>query len=270
VNFAQSFNAVGTIIGPFLGSYFLLSNASGILPANNLDSVKSLYLVIGICIVLIALCFSFIKIPDLNDPHIATDVNDLDAINIDTAPEKKLIEHRHLVAAAIAQFFNVAAQAGTWAYFINYGVDVMGFTDAKAANFMILFMAFMAAGRFVGTYLMKFIAPNILLAIFSLGSIVSCLVVAQSWGWMSYGALFMINFFFSIMFPTIFSLGLKNLGKHTQQASSFISMGVVGGACFPMLMGLVANKSVADAYYLPIICYSVIFLFGAKFYKVKT
>jgi len=79
----------------------------------------------------------------------------------------------------------------------------------------------------------------------------------------------MINFFFSIMFPTIFSLGLKNLGPHTQQASSFIVMGVVGGGIFPPLMGLVADKDVATAYYLPIICYFVIFLFGYKFYKVR-
>lgn len=97
-----------------------------------------------------------------------------------------------------------------------------------------------------------------------------CLIVTQSLGWPSYIALMMINFFFSIMFPTIFSLGLKNLGEHTQQASSFISMGVVGGAFFPLVMGQVANNDVARAYYLPIICYVVIFLFGYKFYKVST
>jgi FHS family L-fucose permease-like MFS transporter len=79
----------------------------------------------------------------------------------------------------------------------------------------------------------------------------------------------MINFFFSIMFPTIFSLGLKNLGRHTQQASSFISMGVVGGAIFPLLMGQIANHNVAHAYYLPIICYLIIFLFAFKFYRVE-
>jgi len=117
--------------------------------------------------------------------------------------------------------------------------------------------------------LMKFIAPNKLLAIFTVGSICMCLIVAQRWGWPSYLALMMINFFFSIMFPTIFSLGLKNLGSHTQQASSYISMGVVGGAIFPLLMGTIANHDVAKAYYLPVLCYVVIFLFGSKFYKVK-
>lgn len=268
INFAQSFNAVGTIIGPLLGSYFLLHSVTTA-SDTNLDSVKNLYMYIGIFILFVAACFTFIKVPNLTDPHVVTESDATEALNIDHQPQKKLIQHRHFVAAAVAQFFNVAAQAGTWAYFINYGVDVMGFTDSKAANFMVLFMAFMAGGRFVGTYLMKFIAPNKLLAVFALGSIISCVIVAQSWGWVSYGALFMINFFFSIMFPTIFSLGLKDLGKHTQQASSFISMGVVGGAFFPLVMGLIADRDVAHAYYLPIICYAVILFFGVKLYKVK-
>ena len=116
---------------------------------------------------------------------------------------------------------------------------------------------------------MTVMAPNKLLTIFAAGNILMCLIVAQHLGWPSYIALLMINFFFSIMFPTIFSLGIKNLGSHTQQASSFIAMGVVGGAIFPFIMGQVANHDVAQAYYLPIICYVVIFLFGYKFYQVK-
>lgn len=265
LNFAQSFNAVGTIIGPLLGSYFLLRATHGGVD-NNLDSVKSLYLYIGVFIVLLAAAFYFVKVPALTDPH-----SDQPAvIEGGTAPvRKKLIHQKHFVWAAITQFFNVAAQAGTWAYFINYGVEIMGFTDSKAANFMVLFMVFMMVGRFAGTFLMNYIAPNKLLAIFALGSIVSCILVAQGFGWVSYIALLMVNFFFSIMFPTIFSLGIKNLGNQTQQASSFISMGVVGGAFFPMIMGTVANHDVAHAYYLPIACYVVILLFGLKFYKVE-
>jgi FHS family L-fucose permease-like MFS transporter len=145
----------------------------------------------------------------------------------------------------------------------------MGFSDATAGNYLVLFMSLMLAGRFAGTFLMRVIAPHTLLAIFAACNVLMCLIIAQSFGWPSFIALLMLNFFFSIMFPTIFSLGLKNLGSHTQQASSFISMGVVGGAVFPFLMGMAAESDVAHAYYLPIICYAVIFLFGAKFYKVK-
>lgn len=260
LNFSQSFNAVGTIIGPAIGSYFLLRAGGN--EGNDLGSVKSLYVSIGIAISVIAVLFSFIKVPNLEIAHHETNVDN-------TLQDKPLWRQSHFVWAVIAQFFNVAAQAGTWSFFINYGHEVMGFTDEQAANYMIIFMAMMALGRFVGTFLMKFIAPNKLLGIFASGSILSCLVVAQAWGWVSYSALMMINFFFSIMFPTIFSLGLKSLGKHTQQGASFISMGVVGGAFFPLLMGLVANQNVANAYYLPIICYMVIAVFAFRLYKIK-
>ncbi|MDB5121773.1 MAG: L-fucose transporter [Sphingobacteriales bacterium] len=266
INFAQSFNAVGAMLGPLIGSYFLLrTNVPG---STDLTSVKILYLVIGSVIALIALSFSFVKVPATTDPHVV--VADEAAVNIDTAPDKKLFDHKHFVWAVIAQFFNVAAQSGTWAFFINYGHEKMGFTDLKAGSYMVLFMGMMLTGRFVGTFLMRIIAPSKLLATFALCNIVMCIIVAQSFGWSSFIALLMINFFFSIMFPTIFSLGLKNLGVRTQQASSFISMGVVGGAFFPFLMGFAADHyGTAHAYYLPIICYVIIFLFGAKFYKVQ-
>ena len=267
INFSQSFNAIGATAGPLIASWFLLRVTAG--SSNSLASVKYLYVSIGGVLTLLIIAFSFLKVPVLNDPHVAVAEIDPEAVNIDVAPSKKLYQHKHFVWAVVAQFFNVAAQAGTWAFFINYGREVMGFSDLKAGNLMSVFMAMMMLGRFTGTYLMKFIAPNKLLAAFALGSVSMCLIVAQGWGWPSYIALMMINFFFSIMFPTIFSLGLKNLGAHTQRASSFISMGVVGGAFFPLLMGLVANHDIAKAYYLPIICYAVIFLFGYKLYQVK-
>jgi FHS family L-fucose permease-like MFS transporter len=268
INFSQTFNAVGTIIGPSLGAFFLFGGHQA--TVTDLTSVKTLYVAIGIVVLLIAVAFVFLKIPALTDPHLATDSDDPAALNIDVAPQKKLYQHSHFVWACVAQFFNVAAQAGTWAFFINYGTNVMHFTDLKAGYFMSLFMFMMLAGRIVGTSLMTVVAPNKLLTIFAAGNILMCVIVAQHLGWPSYIALLMINFFFSIMFPTIFSLGLKNLGSHTQQASSFIAMGVVGGALFPFIMGQIANHNVAQAYYLPIICYIVIFMFGYKFYKVKT
>ncbi|SOD80477.1 L-fucose:H+ symporter permease [Spirosoma fluviale] len=265
INFAQAFNALGAIIGPAIGSYFLLRNNTP--GSTDLTSVKTLYIVIGSVITTIAILFSFVKVPALTDPHAS--VADPDAANVDVAPGKSLFDHKHFRWAVAAQFFNVAAQGGTWAFFINYGHEKMGFTDAVAGNYMVLFMGLMLAGRFVGTFLMRVIAPHTLLAIFAGCNILMCLIITQSFGWPSFIALMMLNFFFSIMFPTIFSLGLKNLGSHTQQASSFISMGVVGGAIFPFLMGMAAEKDVANAYYLPIICYAVILLFGAKFYKVR-
>lgn len=272
INFAQSFNAVGAILGPAIGSYFLLSNNTP--GSTDLSSVRVLYVIMGVVLAIIAIAFSFVKVPFLKQTEshgeslTQTDVN---AVNMDIAPDKPLIKHTHFVWAVIAQLFNVAAQAGTWAFFINYGHEVMGFTDMKAANYMSLFMVMMLLGRFIGTFLMRFIKPNKLLSIFALANVVMCITVAQGAGWVSYIALLLINFFFSIMFPTIFSLGIKNLGAKTQQASSFLTMALIGGAIFPFIMGAMADKvGVAGAYYAPILCYLVIFAFGAKFYKVHS
>jgi FHS family L-fucose permease-like MFS transporter len=267
INFAQSFNALGTMLGPLIGAFFVLGN-TGHDVNEGLSSIKTLYIVLGTLVALVALFFSFVKVPALTDPHAPiTQGFDVEVVPV---PSKGLFQHRHFVWAVISQLFNVAAQAGTWAFFINYCHEKMGMTDKEAGTYMgIFFMGLMLVGRFVGTALMRFITPNKLLAAFALGNILMCVIVAQSWGWPSFVALLMINFFFSIMFPTIFSLGIKNLGAQTQQASSFISMGVVGGAFFPLIMGQIADHDVAKAYYLPIICYAVIFLFAAKFYKVK-
>nr|WP_293833713.1 sugar MFS transporter [uncultured Arsenicibacter sp.] len=271
INFAQAFNGLGAVIGPAIGGYFILGgNTTG---TDDLGSVKLLYVVIGSVILAIAVSFTFVKVPPVQDAH-AVETAEADAYAVPTTPDdlkasKGLFQHRHFIWAAIAQLFNVAAQGGTWAFFINYGVEKMGLPETSAAYYFSASMIMMMIGRFVGTYLMRFIAPNRLLAGFALANIIMCVIIAQSWGWPSFAALLMLNFFFSIMFPTIFSLGLKDLGKHTQQASSFIVMGVVGGALFPPLMGRVAETDVATAYYLPIICYAVIFLFGAKFSKSK-
>ena len=263
INFAQSFNGVGAIIGPLLGGYFILRGGQE--HSNDLESVKTLYICIGAVITAIAVAFSFVKVPVLQDFH-ASETANTEGVS---STKKSLFQHKHFVWAAIAQLFNVAAQGGTWAFFINYGIEKVSLTAENAAYYFSLSMVMMMLGRFIGTYLMRFIAPNKLLAAFALANILMCIIVAQGLGWTSFVALIMLNFFFSIMFPTIFSLGLKNLGEHTQQASSFIVMGVVGGAIFPPLMGLVANTNVAAAYYLPIICYVVIFFYGYKFYKVE-
>ncbi|PRY30399.1 FHS family L-fucose permease-like MFS transporter [Spirosoma oryzae] len=268
INFAQSFNGLGAVIGPLIGGYFILRGGQA--HSNDLESVKMLYIIIGSVILSIAIAFSFVKVPAVQDTHTTEPEADATITAPDTARQtRSLWQYPHFIWAVIAQLFNTAAQGGTWAFFINYGIEKMGFAAEQASYYFALSMVMMMIGRFVGTYLMQFIAPNKLLAGFALGNVLMCLIIAQSFGWPSFVALLMLNFFFSIMFPTIFSLGLKGMGDKTQQASSFIVMGVVGGALFPPLMGQLADTDVAAAYYLPIICYVVIFLFGARFYKIS-
>jgi MFS transporter, FHS family, L-fucose permease len=261
INFSQTFNALGAILGPLLGGYFILSETLTGNTQADLYSVKILYACIGGVVLAIAGAFAFIKVPQLSDEsHEA---------NVPERSYRELFRFRHFKWAVAAQFFNVAAQSGTWALFINYGVTYMpGMSDSQAAYFFSFSMVMMLVGRAIGTYLMTFIAPNKLLAIFTTGSIIFCVLISQHLGWLSFASLIGLQFTFSIMFPTIFGLGLKNLGDLHQKASSFIVMGVVGGALFPRLMGYVADSvDVATAYLLPIICYAVILVFALKFYK---
>ncbi len=263
INLSQTFNGVGAIIGPVLGSFIILRNVPTGDVVVDLAPVKYLYIAIGLVVAAVAISFSFIKVPPLTSES-------SEEGTVNTGPKKGLFEHRHFIWAAIAQFFNVAAQGATWAFFINYAVKyIPEMSDEKAGYYFSFSMVLLLAGRAVGTFLMRFIKPNILLAIFAGANIVMCLIISQTWGWVSFIALMMLNFFMSIMFPTIFGLGLRNLGEHKQRASSFIVMGVVGGAVFPPIMGKVADIDVAQSYLTPIVCYVVVLLFGLVFSKPK-
>jgi FHS family L-fucose permease-like MFS transporter len=265
INFAQSFNGLGAIIGPLLGGFFILDSKG----AEGLESVKTLYMIIGSFILLIAILFWFVKVPSLKGSH-SHEEQSTDDENTNVVPDSPLYMQRHFIWAVIAQFFNIGAQGGTWAYFINYGVEKTGLADNQVAYYFSFSMAMMMIGRFIGTFLLRYIAPNKLLAIYCMCNIGLCLVISQSFGWVSFIALIMLNFFLSVMYPTIFSLGLKKLGNKTEQASSFLVMAMFGGAVFPPIMGFVANTNVAYAYLLPIVCYLVILLFAIKYYKPQT
>src|SRR6185312_10582869 len=179
MNFAQAFNSMGGIIGPLLGSYFFFSDDQR--HPSDLMAVKHLYMAIGVVIAAIAVAFTFLKV----NISSRTDAISTDSYTIaETGPVKtKLIHQRHFVFAVIAQLFNVAAQGGTWAYFINYGHEVMHLSDASSAHFFSLSIFLMMIGRFAGTFLMRYIRPNILLSVFASANIIMCVVVAQAHGW---------------------------------------------------------------------------------------
>ncbi|MEO8474944.1 MAG: L-fucose:H+ symporter permease [Chryseolinea sp.] len=258
INFSQTFNAVGTIIGPLLGGFFILREKLTGDTQTDLVSVKILYACIGAVVLSIAIAFFLLKVPHVNESEPPSGKE---------RTYRELFRCRHFRWAALAQFFNVAAQGGTWAFFINYSVTYMpGMTDTEASIYFSFSMLMMLLGRIIGTLLMTRIAPNKLLAIYTSGSIIFCILIWLKLGLPSFISLIGLQFTFSIMFPTIFGLGLKNLNDLREKAASIIVMGVVGGAILPYFMGLVADsKDVATAYLLPIICYVVILLFALKF-----
>ncbi len=270
LNFAQGFNGLGGVIGPIIGGHFILR--AGQIHSNDLYWVKVLYAVIGCVILVIACAFFFLKVPPIVEEAVDANGSLLVIADTEAKPQslKGLFKHRHFAWAILAQFCNVAAQAGVWALFIIYGVSIMHLTGERAAYFFAFSMVLKTSSRFLGAFVfLRFLKPNQFLAIFAAGCIIMCLITAQAYGWVSFIALMMINCFMGVMYPTIYSLGLKDLGPYKQQASSFIVMGVAGGAVFPYLMGRVADHNVATAYYLPVICYAFIFLFAVKLSKVR-
>lgn len=269
LNLAQGFNGLGGVTGLFTGGYFVLK--AGQAHSNDLYSVKIIYTVIGCVILAIACAFFFLKVPTITETHSESN-SELIVPDIEANPQslRGLFKHRHFAWAILAQFCNVAAQAGAWALFIIYGVTVVKLTGEEAAYWFAFSMILKTSSRFLGAFVfLRFFKPNQFLAIFAIGCILMCVIAAQGYGWVSFIALMMLNCFMGVMYPTIYSLGLKDLGTYKQQASSFIVLGVAGGAVFPYLMGLVANHNIATAYYLPIICYAFILLFAVRLSRVR-
>ena len=272
LNFSQSFNGLAAFIAPIVGGKYILSEQSltdaqlKALPPHELSayiaqeaaSVKGPYLVLGVIIVIVMLLFVFTKLPDIKHE------DDGDKSKISHA-----WRHKHLRWAVVAQFFYVGAQVCVLSFFIRFVVVSAGITEKNAAFYSGLAgLAFMV-GRFVGTFFMKYVKPNKLLMIYAVLSMLLTLVAVFGKGDITIYALIGVAFFMSIMFPTIFSLGIADLGKDTKIASSLIVMSIVGGAILPLGLGYISDvtHSIQYGYIVPFICFIVVFAFGKYGWK---
>lgn len=277
LNLAQSFNGVGAMIAPILGAKFILSGTelskeqlSAMAPdalqqylIGEASTVKIPYLVIGIVVVMIALLFVFTKMPEV------TEQQD-ESIDVTAGTKGSIFRHRHLIAAVVAMFFYIGGQVGVNAFFIRFAKFTAGIGEKEAAVLLgsVAGLGFMI-GRFFGTFLMRTIKPQILLTIYGLVNVLLILIAMTTKGQIAVWTVLAVPFFMSIMFPTIFSLGIKGLGGDTKFGSSLIIMSIVGGAIFPPLMGLISdNSNIQMAYILPLICFAVVVWFGVKGYKL--
>lgn len=263
LNLSQSFNGVGSFVGPIIGGALFFGQKTTSDP-NGLGSVKFVYIAIAALVLLVAFLFVRTKMPEIKEEELV--------INKQKHSGKTLFQHTHFIWAVIAQFFYVAAQVGIAALFINYCTEKkLGITNERAAYLLSGSLLLFTVGRFVGTAVMKFIAPNKLLALYAIINIGLCAAVIELQGMVSVYALMAIFFFESIMFPTIFALGVKNLGVYTKKGASFIIMSIVGGALVPYIMGSLAQlHSTPFSYVVPLICFVVVFLFAVSGYKIKS
>ncbi len=235
LNLAQSFNGVGSFLGPIIGgALFFESRAND--GTSQLDSVKYVYIVIAAIVLMVAFLFFKTPMPEVKEEELVIDEKG--------HAGKTLFQHTHFVWAIVAQFFYVAAQVGIAALFINYCTEKnVGINNKQASYLLSGSLVLFTIGRFAGTALMKIIAPNKLLALYAIVNVALCFVVVVAPGMISVYSLMAIFFFESIMFPTIFALGVKNLGAFTKKGASYIIMSIVGGALMPVVMGTIATNS---------------------------
>jgi len=278
LNFAQSFNGVGAFVAPLIGGKFILSGvehtkeelnqmaANGTLNAylqSEADTVKIPYLIIAAVVAIVTIGFLFTKLPE---------VKESDSADAHTGFSLKVLRHPHVRWAVFAQFFYVGAQVGVGSFFIRFSKQVMDLGE-KPASYLwgsIAMVGFMV-GRFAGTFLMKFIKPQKLLLIYAIINILLLVIALNTHGKVAVYAVTAVPFFMSIMFPTIFALGIKELGEETKMASSLLVMAIVGGALAPVLMGGISDYtgSMQKAYIIPLLCFIAVAWFAWKGYKIK-
>ncbi|WP_426784852.1 L-fucose:H+ symporter permease (plasmid) [Rahnella variigena] len=255
LNLSQSFNGLGQFIGPIIGGSLFFSATQGT-TADGLSSVKTTYVAIAVLVLLIAFLFGRTKLPDIREQSTSED----------HGIAKGLWQHGHFTGGVIAQFFYVAAQVGVGAFFINYTTEHWHTLSNQNASYLLsVGMISFMVGRFFSTWLMGFVRPATLLVIYAIINIVLCAVVVAGIDNVSVIALVAIFFFMSIMFPTIFAMGVKNMGKQTKRASSVMIMAIVGGAVMPYLMGAIADHyNTAVSYALPMVCFAVVLIYALK------
>jgi len=264
INFSQSFNGLGWIAGPLVGGMLIFSVNDN---ENKFASIALPYILIGVLVLIVAVFFWRVKFPEIKEEaHFVQAESD--------GKLKDLLRHPHFVMAVIAQFLYVAAQTGVNSFFINYVTEeIPSMTNAQAAQILGFGgMGLFWLGRFTGsTMLMRVIRPNRLLAFYAFMNVVMMGLVVAGLGWVSVVALFSTYFFMSVMFPTIFALGIEGLGPLTKKGSSILVMAIVGGAIFPMFMGWVAdNSTMALGFIVPLVCFVFVTYFGLKGYKIRT
>jgi FHS family L-fucose permease-like MFS transporter len=172
----------------------------------------------------------------------------------------RLLQYPSFLLAVAAQFCYVGAQVGTWSYFIQYAQDYTHVSEKTAGYLLTATLAAFAVGRFTSSFLMKLIRPNVMLGAFAITNILLLTVGIVLPGWVGLVAVLLTSFFMSLMFPTIFALGIKDLGVHTKEGASLIVMSIIGGAVFTPLMGMAFQftRSMALSMCVPLICYLVV------------
>jgi MFS transporter, FHS family, L-fucose permease len=250
LNLAQSFNPLGSITGVFIGRLFIFSGteytpdqlaampsaARAAFYATESVAVQRPYLIVGIVVAVLALIFQAVRFP-------AVDQGAAESSSGPAGGWRTLARNPRFATAVLAQFFYVGGQVGIWSYLIRYAQGtVPGTPEKAAADYLILALVVFMVGRFAGTAFMKYVSPSRLLTIYASAGVFLTATAIAAPGRVGIYALVCAAFFMSIMFPTIFALGLRGVGEARKLASSLLVMAIIGGAVLTPLMGAVSGR----------------------------
>jgi MFS transporter, FHS family, L-fucose permease len=257
LNFSQSFNGVGSFVGPLIASHAFFSGGN----QTNLTSVQYVYLGIAVSVGLIAIGFAFIHVPEISDELMLEQAAATGDAEIAARP---LHKQWHTIFGFVAQFVYVASQVTLASFFINYITEVdHNITDAIASNLLSVALATFTIGRFISTGLMRYFKPRHILAVWAFIATFLCGLTIGLRGIPAAVVLILIFFFESCMYPTIFTLAIQDLGMNTKKGSSLLIMGVGGGAVFPPIQGAIADAAgTPRSQCVPMIGYCFVFIYA--------
>jgi FHS family L-fucose permease-like MFS transporter len=282
LNFAQSFNPMGSLLGMFVASNYVLTSLSSekrdaagnlifytlsdaekaVVRTHDLAIIRNPYVIIGGVVLLVFVVIALTKMPRTQSAE---------AKNIRTRDSaRRLIRNSNYREGVIAQFFYVAAQIMCWTFIIQYAENI-GIPKAVGQRWNILAMVLFLSSRFISTYLMKYLRPSLMLTLFAIGAMSTTLGVIFIGGTIGLYCLVATSIFMSLMFPTIYGIALKGLGDDSTLGAAGLVMAIVGGALMPPLQGAIIDlgrvawlPAVNASFILPFICFLAVSLYGIR------
>jgi len=259
----QAFNSLGTTIAPYLGALLILNEAASSMSAPaSADSVKVPYLILTAMLLILAAIFSYLKLPHIESAET------IDDEKIDGSAW----QFRHLVLGAIGIFVYVGAEVSIGSFLVNFlgEADIAGLAETEAAKYLTYYWGGAMVGRFIGAVVMQKLDAGKVLGFNAMLAVLLVVIAIVSSGNIAMWAILLVGLCNSIMFPTIFSLAINGLGKHTSQGAGILCLSIVGGAIIPLLQGMLADSlTVQLAFILPVFCYLYIAFYGIKGSKIE-
>lgn len=264
LNMTQAFNSLGTTIAPYLGALLILNEAaSSMSDAGSADSVKVPYLILTAMLLILAAIFSYLKLP-----HIASA-----EAEEDETIDGSAWQFRHLVLGAVGIFVYVGAEVSIGSFLVNFLGEphIAGLEETEAAKYLTYYWGGAMFGRFIGAAVMQKLDAGKVLCFSAMVAVILIVTAVVSVGSVAMWSILLVGIVNSIMFPTIFSLAVNGLGKHTSQGAGILCLAIVGGAVIPLLQGVLADSlTVQLAFILPAFCYLYIAYYGVKGSKIDT